>query len=260
MGGRRSASGTPRSFAAARRRRAAGAAPLQRLRPLGRARDDRPARALAEPGERVGLELELGADPGVERQLGQRHREPPSDTSCAARQHGRRAPEEVDERGLGRRSRAPAAARPGRRARAPGTRSRRARPGRRRPAGRRRPPARRPGRCGRPRRRPRSRRPASAGSRARPSRCRARRCRRRPGFRAPRTRAPCPRSPRRAPRRSRASRGSEVEAVRDRQRPSAGARNVPRARRPRAAPAARGRARGAPRAVERDRQAAQRRP
>ena len=68
---------------------------------LGPARDDRLAAALAEPGARVVGQLELGAEAGVDRGLGERDREPALGHVVQERALGRRPPEELDERGLG---------------------------------------------------------------------------------------------------------------------------------------------------------------
>ena len=151
------------------------------------------------------LELELGTDPGVERQLGECDREASVRDVVSSSEQRRRPPEEVDERRLrhvvGRRRASGRAAGEEhlvlraveRELVAAGEEDDVAlAPPRRAPSGRR-------------RQRRRSRRPASAGWPARLSRYRGRRCPRRPGRRAPRRHAPFPRSPPRAPRRSRVS-------------------------------------------------------
>ena len=132
--------------------------PAQALRaePLdvpGRAGDDRAAAALAEERERVVGQLELGADPGVERGLGEADREPAVGDVVRQRQERGGLPEEADRAPPRPRGRAGRARRRARR-RAPGTRSRRTRARARRRGGRRRPPATRPGRRARPATRP----------------------------------------------------------------------------------------------------------
>ena len=172
----------------------------------GRAGDHRAAAALAEERERAVGQLELGADPGVERGLGEADREPAVGDVVRQGQERRGLPEEADERRLGReveRGRLAAELAVERLVLGAGERELglageeddvallpRARDA---------PHVGEPGR--------RSRRPGSGGSSARRCRCRARRFPRRRGSRAPRRRRRSPRSPRPAPRRSRASRG-----------------------------------------------------
>ncbi len=209
----------------------------------------------------VVVEVELGADAAPDRRLGERDREPARGCVVREREQRRRPPEEA-RRAVPRR-RGPGSA-GGRRARrrAPGTRSRRARPRARPRAARRRPPASAPGPRARRGRARRSRRPASAGSRARRSRCRARRFRRRPGCRSASAASAIPSIASTSSQAiSRLLGVAEVEAVGQAERLAAGAGDVARrlehgerAARPRVEA-------GDPaRPVERDREPAQRRP